>query len=366
MTQLKIRNEQASDYEEILKMTYEAFLTLDYPGRKREDEHFLFRLLQDSEYVIPGLSFVAEQGGEIVGHILYAKSKIVCQDGTERDTITFGPLSVKPEYHRQGIGARLVSHSMDAARELGYGAVVIEGVPEYYPKLGFKRAREYGLTLKNGSTPDSFMVYELKPEYIGNRGVVHFLPPEYVKCETDDIGYDVFHRQFMRENYPDQIILRPFFDGDIALVKDWLTEPHVAEWYKHPEHWISELEKRREEFSFLTHFIVEYEGAAIGFCQYYDCFFSQEHEVWNETWHVGEKAGEVFSIDYLIGEKDYLGKGYGKEIVRLLTEKVRVLGVKRIIVQPEKENTASRHVLLANRYKDNGEDFAIELHEDSI
>ncbi|MCL1918298.1 MAG: hypothetical protein FWG14_08280 [Peptococcaceae bacterium] len=39
---------------------------------------------------------------------------------------------------------------MEKAREMGFGAVLIMGVPDYYPRLGFKRAREYNLTLEDG------------------------------------------------------------------------------------------------------------------------------------------------------------------------------------------------------------------------
>lgn len=199
---MNIREERPEGYNSILKLTYEAFLTLDYPGRRRIDEHFLVSLLRGSEFVIPELCFVMEHNGEIVGHILYTKSEVLKADGTKIPTITFGPLSVLPKYHRQGIGSALVRHSLEKAQEVGYGAVLITGVPDYYPKLGFKRAREYGLTLPDGTSPDAFMVYELKPNYLCDGGVCHFLAPEYERAENDDAGFASFHRSFMAEYYP--------------------------------------------------------------------------------------------------------------------------------------------------------------------
>ena len=348
---MTIRLEHPDDYNTILQLTYEAFLTLDYPGRRRLDEHYLIHLLQGSPFIIQELCFVAEQNGEIVGHILYTKSEILCPDNTIIDTITFGPLSVLPEFQKQGIGAALVHHSIEKAQELGYGAVLITGVSDYYPKLGFKRARDYGLTLPDGTAEDSFMAYELKPDYLTGGGTLRVLPPEFEQSEKDDAGFEAFHKHYMKEHYPEILTLRPLFDNDIALMERWLYLAHVAKWYKHPEHWLKELHERRGEFSFLTHFIVEYEGVPIGFCQYYDCYFAQEHEVWNDKCHTGEKQGEVFSIDYLIGEPDYLSKGYGKEIVRLLTERIQnIPSAKKIIVQPEQDNDNSRAVLTANGY----------------
>ena len=83
--------------------------------------------------------------------------------------------------------------------------------------------------------------------------------------------------------------LRSFQDTDIALMERWLYTPHVAKWCKHPDHWLRELRERHGEFSFLTHFVAEHEGIPIGFCQYYDTFFAQEHEVWNDEPDIGGK-----------------------------------------------------------------------------
>ena len=364
MKKITIRNERPEDLNEILKLTYRAFLSLDYPGRKKLSEHYLVHLLQGSEFVIPELCFTADTDGKLAGHIIFTESKVTDADGSEVQTVTFGPLSVLPEYQRQGIGTALVNHSLKAAKSAGYGAVLITGVPEYYPRLGFRRAREFGLSLEDGTSPDAFMAYELIPGYLRGGGTLHFSAQEFIQCETDTSGYEKFHRTFMKENYPSQIVLRPFREDDVHLLERWLYEPHAAEWFMHPQHWLNEVKKRHTEFSFLSHFIAEYEGVPIGFCQYYDCYYSAVHEVWHDEWKVSERSGEIFSIDYLIGETKYLKKGYGKEIVRLLTEEVRRHGAKMIIVSPEKDNIPSAKVLEANGYKYNGEDYFIELVQD--
>ena len=199
MLPITIRPEQPGDYNAILRLTYEAFLTLEYPGRQRVDEHFFIHLLRGSASVISALSFVAVFSGEIVGHIVYTNSKVVRGDGTEKAAITFGPLSVSPRYHRQGIGAALVAHSMEKAKAMGFGAVLIIGVPEYYPKLGFLRARKFGLTLENETDSDAFMAYELVPGYLHYGGKAIFLAPEVEQCEVDAAGFSAFHAQFMRD-----------------------------------------------------------------------------------------------------------------------------------------------------------------------
>lgn len=354
---MRIRKELAEDYNSILRLTYEAFLTLDYPGRRRADEHFLVTLLQGSKYVIPELCFVTELEGEIVGHILYTKSEIVKDDGMKIPAITFGPLSVLPVHHRKGIGAALVRHSMEQARALGYGAVLIVGVPDYYPKIGFKRAREYGLTLPDGSSPDEFMVYELQEGYLSGGGTLNFLPPEFDKAENDDAGYEVFHKQFMSQFYPGRLILRPFYDNDIALFKRWLKVDHVRKWYVEPEEWLHEVNDRHEQFSFITHLIAEVEGVPIGFCQYYDMFYGQDHEDWLKI----DAPGVLYSIDYLIGEPEYLHKGLGQKMIAQMLDILRNKGIKTVVASPDRDNTKSNRALVENKFVWNGNDYMLEL-----
>ena len=63
MNTITIRSENPDDYNALMRLTYEAFLTLDYPERQRIDEHFLIHLIHGSESFIPELSFVAEIDG---------------------------------------------------------------------------------------------------------------------------------------------------------------------------------------------------------------------------------------------------------------------------------------------------------------
>lgn len=99
--------------------------------------------------------------------------------------------------------------------------------------------------------------------------------------------------------------------------------------------------------SWIRHFIVMDENTPIGFCQYYDCFYANDMEDWYDV----AQKNNTFSIDYLIGNEEYLGKGYGKAIVGLLTETIKEKEqAKQIIVQPDKENIPSNKALLANGY----------------
>lgn len=140
----------------------------------------------------------------------------------------------------------------------------------------------------------------------------------------------------------EKLLLRQFYDKDIKLFEKWLYMPHIAKWYHNPLNWIDEAKKRNTEFSFLHHFIAELDGKPIGFCQYYEYHHS------GEDWHGNTDINNTYSIDYLIGDTEYLGKGYGTAIVKALIEKIKLHhNPNRIIVQPEQENKASCNTLLS-------------------
>ncbi len=156
-----IRTEKQTDFEAVERLTYEAFSCIQLEGRAQTDEHLLIHKMRSVSAFIPQLSLVCEIDGCIVGHIAYTKSKVVTVDGQEHEVITFGPLSVLPRFQNQGIGAKLVCHSLEEAKRLGYKAVLITGHPKYYPKFGFVNAEKYGITLADGSNMDAFMALEL-------------------------------------------------------------------------------------------------------------------------------------------------------------------------------------------------------------
>lgn len=136
--------------------------------------------------------------------------------------------------------------------------------------------------------------------------------------------------------------LRIFQDSDLEYMKDWLYQDYVAKWYEHPLSWMNEIAHRKDVYSWIHHFIVVYQGLPIGFCQYY------EYRQSGEDWHGNVELEGTYSIDYLLGDRNYLGKGYGTDMVYLLINEIskqdRAI---RIIVKPEEENKASCNTLLS-------------------
>ena len=131
------------------------------------------------------------------------------------------------------------------------------------------------------------------------------------------------------------------------MLTAWLHKDYILKWYHDPDAWLVEVAGRNGEFSWIHHYIVMDGEAPIGFCQYYDCYDGKDFE----NWYIVTQRGDTFSIDYLIGDEGYLSKGYGKEVVQVLTEHIKCIeDAREIVVQPDDDNGASNGVLSANGY----------------
>jgi RimJ/RimL family protein N-acetyltransferase len=139
-------------------------------------------------------------------------------------------------------------------------------------------------------------------------------------------------------------------DGDLPLLEVWLRKERILKWFHDTEDWLSEVRQRDGAFGWIRYFIVTAGARPVGFCLWYDCFDAQE------DWYSVARLGEMFSLDYLIGEDDFLGKGHGKAIVAAMVERIRRhCQTAEIVVQPELENKLSCGVLLANGFVFDGE-----------
>ena len=141
-----------------------------------------------------------------------------------------------------------------------------------------------------------------------------------------------------------ELTLRTINDNDFSIMEKWLNKEHILKYYLDPSEWLDEIKERDGMFNFLIHFIVIYQDKPIGFCQYYKC--TEDDSEWD-----GEGT---YSIDYFIGEDDFLGKGFGKAAVSLLVDKIFSLDDStKIIVEPDEGNTASERTLLSNDFTRN-------------
>lgn len=108
---------------------------------------------------------------------MYTKAKLIDEGKNEKEILTFGPISILPEYQRQGYGKMLLEHSFKKAIELGFDTIVIFGSPSNYVSRGFKICKKYNICLENGIFPSAMMVKELKEGALDGRKWFYYDSP---------------------------------------------------------------------------------------------------------------------------------------------------------------------------------------------
>lgn len=129
-----IRPETAADAGTIRDVTVAAFKTLAISDHT---EQFVIAALRAAKAL--SLSLVAEVDGRVVGHIAF--SPVTISDGTP-DWYGLGPISVLPDYQRQGVGKALMKEGLSRLRNRGARGCCLVGHPDYYRKFGFRNAPE--------------------------------------------------------------------------------------------------------------------------------------------------------------------------------------------------------------------------------
>lgn len=129
-----IRKEKDADSEEISQVTIAAFKTLPISNHT---EQFIIKALRVAGALT--VSLVAEIDGRVVGHVAF--SPVTISDSTT-DWYGLGPISVLPEYHKQGIGKSLINNGLSMLKELGGQGCALVGDPNYYNRFGFRNYPE--------------------------------------------------------------------------------------------------------------------------------------------------------------------------------------------------------------------------------
>jgi putative acetyltransferase len=160
---LTIRLERDGDSEAIRTVTASAF-----PSVAEANLVDALRQQQASS-----VSLVADDGGQVVGHILFSA---VTLDDADIGILGLAPMAVLPGRQRQGIGSELVRAGLDASRKRGAAAVVVVGHPAFYPRFGFIPASRFGLRCEYEVPDDVFMALELRPGVLRTGGFVRYHP----------------------------------------------------------------------------------------------------------------------------------------------------------------------------------------------
>lgn len=161
-----IRQETFSDYNEVYELIAEAFATAEHSDGNEQD---LVVALRRGNAFIPELSLVAEINKELAGHILFTKAKV-----NNDNVLVLAPLSVKPQYQKQGVGTALIIEGHKIAKELGYEYSLVLGSETYYPRVGYIPAEQIGIEVPKGIPSKNFMAIKLQENVKMIRGPVTY------------------------------------------------------------------------------------------------------------------------------------------------------------------------------------------------
>ena len=99
--------------------------------------------LRPSATASSGVSLVAVDGAEVIGHVLFSPALL---DAPPRlvPVQVLSPLAVRPARQRRGVGAALVHAGLQIMAERSVPVVFLEGDPGYYARFGFRPGAEQG------------------------------------------------------------------------------------------------------------------------------------------------------------------------------------------------------------------------------
>ena len=160
-----IRPEAAGDADAIRAVTTAAF-----PGPA---EAALVDELRGSADWRPRLSLVAvdpEHG--LTGHVLCTRGHV-----DRVAALALGPLSVRPDRQRRGVGSALMHAVLGAADALGEPLVALLGDPAYYRRFGFELSTVYQITPPRPEWQPHFQVRVLTKYQPRLRGMFTYPEP---------------------------------------------------------------------------------------------------------------------------------------------------------------------------------------------
>jgi putative acetyltransferase len=122
------------------------------------------------------LSLVAVIDDRAVGHLFFTPAVIESSDRSW-SALGLAPLSVLPDYQRQGIGTALMNEGLEECRRLGHERVIVLGHPDYYPRFGFERASQHNVRFEFEAPDEACMILALQPGALdGVNGVAKYQP----------------------------------------------------------------------------------------------------------------------------------------------------------------------------------------------
>ena len=128
---------------------------------------------------------------------------------------------------------------------------------------------------------------------------------------------------------PAEYFFRPMTHAELPLVRRWLAEPHVVQWWGDPSEQYDLVSGDLDEPA-MDQFIVSAGNSAFAYLQCYDL------TTWNSGF--GEHPRGTRGIDQFIGEPGMIGRGHGSAFIRAFVDARLREGTPRIVTDPDPAN----------------------------
>ena len=125
-------------------------------------------------------------------------------------------------------------------------------------------------------------------------------------------------------------VFRPMTAADLPLVRRWLAQPHVAQWWGDTCEQF-ELVSGDLEVEAMDQFIVATDARPFGYIQCYD------PDVWPDN-GLGDHPRGTRGIDQFIGELAMVDRGHGSAFIRAFVDRLLASGTPRVITDPDPAN----------------------------
>ncbi|MCX5922136.1 MAG: GNAT family N-acetyltransferase [Candidatus Dependentiae bacterium] len=140
------------------------------------------------------------------------------------------------------------------------------------------------------------------------------------------------------------VTFKKITEDDVPLLRTWFQEPHVEQWWPTPEaeedfikHFVTRS-RSKDTFAYIS----KLNDVPFGYIQYY--YFNRDDQNTGGIWAPGDLPETTVGIDQLIGDPQYLGKGYGTRMLQeFITYITQVLEphITTIILDPKPTNTVA-------------------------
>jgi len=137
----------------------------------------------------------------------------------------------------------------------------------------------------------------------------------------------------------EKISFKPFTENNLPYWYKWAKEDHVKNtWFLEGYEPVDIIMEKIEGNGYDFPFLIQAGETPIGYIVYCDLEAFRTKNPNTKAPCTSEPDG-TFCIDLYIGEKDYLGKGYGTQIVKDFCRRLfQNPKVKRIVIDPSSDN----------------------------